>query len=117
MSHSGTLQLLSLGIQDVPINYLMGTSQSHDLGHCECPDHFLGWEIAWKLAGKILNVLEMYRVGKYWVHCPFPCDVLAMYWLSTPPLAPSVLNSRSLSTIFDDLQQTFDSFNDPRYLR
>jgi len=24
-------------IQDVPINYIMGTLQSCDLGHCECP--------------------------------------------------------------------------------
>ena len=47
-------------------------------------------KVAWKLAGKILNVLEMYQVGKCWVHCPFPCDVLVMYQLSTPPLAPCV---------------------------
>ena len=47
-------------------------------------------KIAWKLVGKILNVLEMYQVGKCWVHCPFPCDVLVMYQLGTPPLAPSV---------------------------
>ena len=46
-------------------------------------------KIAWKLVGEILNVLEMYRVGKCWVHRPFPCDVLAMYRLGTPPLAPS----------------------------
>ena len=44
---------------------------------------------AWKLVGKILNELEMYQVGKCWVRCPFPCDILAMYRLSTPPLAPS----------------------------
>ena len=47
-------------------------------------------KIAWKLVGTILNVLEMYRVGKCWVLCPFPCSVLAMYRLGTPPLAPSV---------------------------
>ena len=47
-------------------------------------------KIAWKLVQKILNVLEMYQVGKCWVHCPFPCNVLAMYQLGTPPLAPSV---------------------------
>ena len=53
----------------------------------------------WKLAGKILNVLEMYRVGKCWVHCPFPCDVLAMYWLGTPPLAPSGMSEGSATTV------------------
>ena len=47
-------------------------------------------KIAWKLAGEILNVLEKYQVGKCWVHCPFPCNVLVMYRLGTPPLAPSV---------------------------
>ena len=46
-------------------------------------------EIAGKLAGKILDVLEMYQVGTGWVHYPFPCSVLAMYRLGTPPLAPS----------------------------
>ena len=56
-------------------------------------------KIAWKLVGKILNVLEMYRVGKCWVHCPFPCDVLAMYRLGTPPLAPSVLNCNGLTVL------------------
>ena len=66
----------------------METSQSHDPGHCECTDNSLGWGILGKLAGKILNVLEMYRVGTSWVHCPFPCDVFAMYRVGTPPLAP-----------------------------
>ena len=89
MSHSVHCSYFLWEIQDVPINCLMGTLQSHDLGHCECTDHFLGWEIAWKLVGKILNVLEMYQVGKYWAHRPLPCHVLAMYQLSTPPLAPS----------------------------
>src|SRR5258705_9322351 len=47
-------------------------------------------EIAGKLAGKILDVLKMYWVSTCWVHYPFPCSVLAMYRLGTPPLAPSV---------------------------
>ena len=56
-------------------------------------------EIAWKLVGKILNVLEVYRVDKCWVHCPFPCNVPAMYQLSTPPLAPSVSMILNLSML------------------
>ena len=44
---------------------------------------------AMKLAWKILNVFAMYRVGFWWVLCPFPCDVLAVYPPGTPPLAPS----------------------------
>ena len=31
-------------IQDVPMDYLIGTSQSHDLEHCECTDDSLCWE-------------------------------------------------------------------------
>ena len=76
-------------IQDVPINYLMGTSQSHDWVHCECTGSVLGWDTAEKLAWKILNVLAVYWAGIWWVHYPFPCNVLAMYWSGTPPLAPS----------------------------
>ena len=31
-------------IQNVPMDYLIRTSQSHDQGHCKCPEHFLGQE-------------------------------------------------------------------------
>src|SRR5258705_13997424 len=55
-------------------------------------------ETAGKLAGKILDVLEMYRVGTCWVHYPFPCSVLAMYRLGTPPFAPSVWYSVRVQT-------------------
>ena len=77
-------------IQDVPINFPMGTLQSHDSGHCECTSHFLGWGIAGKFARKILDVLGMYWVGTRPVHYPFPCSVLAVYQLGTLPLVPSV---------------------------
>jgi len=46
-------------------------------------------EIAGKLAGKILNVLEVDQVGISQVHCPFPCSVLAVYQLGILVLAPS----------------------------
>src|SRR5258705_1606204 len=76
-------------IQDVPTDYMIGTLQSHDQGHCKCPHSLLGQEIAWKIAWKILNVLEMDWVGTPLVLCPFPCSVLVMYQLRTPPFAPS----------------------------
>ena len=47
-------------------------------------------EIAGTLAGKILNVLGMDKVGIFQVLCPFPCDVLAMYWPGKLALVPSV---------------------------
>ena len=46
-------------------------------------------EIVGKLAGKILNVLALYRVGIWWVHCAFPCSVFAVYWVRTSGLVPS----------------------------
>jgi len=61
-----------------PTYYLMGTSWSHDLEHCECTGRFLTGDIMGKPAGKILKIFVMYRVGTCMVHCPFPCDVLAM---------------------------------------
>jgi len=76
-------------IQDVPINFLMGTSWSHDLEHCKCTSHFLGWGIAGKIVGKFLDVPGMYQVGTGLVLYPFPCNVLAMYWLGTLSLVPS----------------------------
>ena len=47
-------------------------------------------EIAGTLAGKILNVLVMCWVGTCMVLCPFPCNVLVMYWPGIQALAPSV---------------------------
>src|ERR1700760_2048572 len=44
---------------------------------------------AGKLAGKILNVPGVYRVGTSLVLYPFPCNVLAVYQLGTLALAPS----------------------------
>jgi len=44
---------------------------------------------AMKLAWEILNVFAMYRMGFWWVLYPFPCNVLAVYLLGTPALAPS----------------------------
>ena len=42
------------------------------------------------LAWEILNMIAMYQMGYWWVLYPFPCDVLAVYLLGTPALAPSV---------------------------
>jgi len=71
-----------------PMYYLMGTSWSHDLEHCECTGHFLAGDIIGKPAGKILKIFVTYRVGTCMVHCPFPYDVLAMYRPGTLVLAP-----------------------------
>ena len=50
---------------------------------------FCAGKIAGKLAWKILNELGVCWVGIGLVLCPFSCDVFAMYWPRTPPLAPS----------------------------
>src|SRR6266478_3229007 len=64
------------------------------------PSIFRTGYTAMKLAWKILNVFAMYRVGLWWVLCPFPCDVFAVYPPGTPPLAPSVCRPRG--TVFGD---------------
>src|ERR1700753_2980927 len=38
---------------------------------------------------EIQNVLAVFQVGSLLVHCPFPCDVLAVFLVGTLPLAPS----------------------------
>ena len=99
MSHSGTLQLHSLG------KFRM-SPLCNWWEHC---NHVI-WdtvnvlaipqarEIAGTLAGKILNGLVMYWVGTCMVLCLFPCKVLVMYWLGTLALAPSVYSSKPLSS-------------------
>jgi len=52
-----------------------------------------------KLAWEILNVFAMYWMGFWWVLYPFPCNVLAVYLLGTPALAPSVTNPQKQSSL------------------
>ena len=50
-----------------PMDYLMGTLQSHDLEHCECTGHFLYWEhcneIGLGNSECVCNVLDGFLVG------------------------------------------------------
>jgi len=52
-------------------------------------------KVAGKLAGEILNVLGMDKVGTSQVHCPFPCNVLVMSQPSKLALAPSESYNRT----------------------
>src|SRR6201992_3281833 len=45
---------------------------------------------------EIQNVLAVFQVGSLLVHCPFPCDVLAVFLVGTPLLAPSVSRLRTI---------------------
>jgi len=65
-------------IQDVPMDYLIRTLQSHYWEHSDVLGIFCAGNTAIKLAWKILNVFVMYQTGFWWVHCPFPCDVFAV---------------------------------------
>jgi len=70
-------------IQDVPINYLMGTLQSHDLEHCECTDHSPGQgncrEIGRENSGCTQDVLGGYMLGTLSISLRCTCDVPARY--------------------------------------
>src|SRR6266403_4720482 len=46
-------------IHSVPMVYLMGTPQSHDLEHCKSTGHFPAGGTPRKLVGGILNVLPV----------------------------------------------------------
>ena len=46
-------------------------------------------ETAKKLAGKILNVIAVYQVGKWQVLCPFPYNVFTVY----PPRTLALISS------------------------
>src|SRR5882757_3883793 len=63
-------------------------------GHSKCTENSLSWEIAVKLTRKILNATAVYQVGIWSIHYAFPCDVVVMYWVRKPHLAPSVCQPR-----------------------
>src|ERR1700753_2898890 len=74
-------------IHSFPVGYLMGTSQSHDLEHCECT----------VLSGKF----KMYLQCSGWVHCWYTVHFLVMYlqcswWehLHLPPVLEGVLGGQ-----------------------
>jgi len=66
-----------------PIHYLMGTSQSHDLEHCECTSCFLAGDIIGKLAGKFLKIFVMYWPGTP-VLVPSGRPHQGVYWRKSP---------------------------------
>ena len=76
-------------IQNVPKDYLIRTSQSHDQGHCKCPEHSWVGNTARKLFGNILNVLMMDQVGFSQVHCPCPYNVFTMSCVRKLVFVPS----------------------------
>src|ERR1700753_651283 len=45
---------------------------------------------------EIQNVFAVFQVGSLLVHCPFPCDVLAVFLVGTPLLAPSVNREKNI---------------------
>jgi hypothetical protein len=69
-----------------------------NLGHCghmiryilNIPDTITSQDMVITSAWYIQNILGICRFGIVLVHRPRPYNVLAMYWVSTSPLAPSV---------------------------
>ena len=76
-----------------PMDYLMGTLNHMTWSTVNVLGISCAGNTAMKLAWEILNVIAMYWMGFWWVLYPFSCDVLAVYLLSTPALAPSVTGS------------------------
>src|ERR1700753_3810024 len=57
-----------------PVVSPMGTSQSHDLEHCECTVHVPAGVITGKLSGKF----KVYLQCSGWVHCWYTVHFLVM---------------------------------------
>jgi len=70
-------------ILGLPIYYLMGTLQSHDLEHCECTGHFLCWEhcneIGLEYSECVCNVPDGFLVGTLSISLQCTCSVPAGY--------------------------------------
>src|ERR1700753_3162435 len=62
-------------IHSFPVISPMGTSQSHDLEHCECAVYLPAGVITGKLSGKFQVSLQCSR----WVHCWYTVHFLVMY--------------------------------------
>src|SRR6201992_4055712 len=53
---------------------------------------------------EIHNVFAVFQVGSLLEHCPFPCDVLAVFLVGTLPLAPSV-NREEMVQLSQELEE------------
>src|ERR1700759_5078875 len=85
-------QYLFGNIHSFPVISPMGTSQSHDLEHCECTVHVPAGVITGKLSGQF----QMYLQCSRWVHCGYTVHFLVMYLQCSrwehhylPPVYPS----------------------------
>jgi len=71
------------------MDYIIRTLQSHHWGHCEYPGYFLDQGNCKEISLENYECTSSAQVGIWWVLCPCPCSVFAVYQPSTPPLAPS----------------------------
>src|ERR1700755_1570139 len=85
-------------IHSFPVVSPMGTSQSHDMEHCECTVHVPAGVITGELSGKF----KMYLQCSRWVHCWYTVHFLVMYlqcsWWEhhhLPPVSSRLLLPRS----------------------
>src|SRR6201992_346512 len=86
-------------IHSFPVISPMGTSQSHDLEHCECTVHVPAGVITGKLSGKFKVYLQCSR----WVHCWYTVHFLVMYlqcsWWEHHYLPPVTMTSGYITSI------------------
>src|ERR1700759_1626741 len=92
-------------IHSFPVISPMGTSQSHDLEHCECTVHVPAGVITGELSGKF----RMYLQCSGWVHCWYTVHFLVMYlqcsWWEhhhLPPVSGVLYEMSDSSNIVED---------------
>ena len=71
------------------MDYIIRTLQSHHWGHCECTRYFLNQGNCKEISLENSECTSSAQVSIWWVFCPCPCSVFAVYQPGTPPFAPS----------------------------
>jgi len=98
------------------MDYIIRTLQSHHWGHCEYPGYFLDQGNCKEISLENYECTFSAQVGIWWVLCPCPCSVFAVYQPSTPPLAPSVMEAwgaaMNVQDATQDIQLTIDRVGD-----
>jgi len=74
------------------MDYIIGTLQSHHWEHCKHTEYFLDQENCKEIGLENYECTFSAQVSIWWVLCPCPCSVFAVYQPGTLPLAPSVDN-------------------------
>ena len=84
------------------MDYIISTLQSHHWGHCKCTRYFLDQGNCKEISLENSECTSSAQVSIWWVLCPYPCSVFAVYQPGTPPFVPSDSRCRDHRTSRSD---------------